>query len=66
MTRRPSTSALAMVRRQRRELRQLMADVSQKAEQHLREMIKEGLIEGQVEEDGTIVITDAEPGEPKA
>src|SRR5258708_6474629 len=37
MTRRPSMSPLAMVRAERRKLRKLMADVTQKAEQHLRE-----------------------------
>jgi hypothetical protein len=58
MTRRPSMSPLAMVRAERRKLRKLMADVTQKAEQHLREMIAEGLLEGRVEEDGEIVIVD--------
>jgi hypothetical protein len=49
-------SAAARTRAERRELRQLMARVSQVAEQRLREAIAEGLLEGRVEEDGTIVI----------
>jgi len=58
-------SALARTRAERRELRQLMAHVAAVAEQRLRDAIAEGLLEGRVEEDGTIVI-EAEAVGPKA
>jgi hypothetical protein len=51
-------SAAARTRAERRELRQLMARVSQVAKQRLREAVEEGWLEGRVEEDGTIVIVD--------
>jgi hypothetical protein len=56
MSRRPVKSALARVRAERRELRKLMARVSEIAKERLREAIEEGLIEGRIEEDGEIVI----------
>ena len=49
-------SAAARTRAERRELRHLMARVSQVAKQRLREAVEEGWLEGRVEEDGTIVI----------
>ena len=55
---RPRNTALARTRAERRELRQLMARVSQVAKQRLREAVEEGWLEGRVEEDGTIVIVD--------
>jgi hypothetical protein len=58
MSRRPSMSALARTRQQRRELRELMARVSQVAKQRLRQAIEEGLLEGHVEDNGEIVIDD--------
>jgi hypothetical protein len=76
MTRRPSMSPLAMARAERRELRKLMARVSQVAEQRLREAIAEGLFDplptqttpeastGQILEgyiEGDTVIVDATP-----
>ncbi len=51
-------SPLARVRAQRRELRQLMARVSQAAKQRLREAIEEGLIEGHIEGDDQVVVLD--------
>jgi hypothetical protein len=58
---RPRNTALARTRAERRELRQLMARVSQVAKQRLREAIAEGLIDGRVEDDGTIVVVDDAP-----
>jgi hypothetical protein len=54
-------SAAARTRAERRELRQLMARVSQVAKQRLREAVEEGWLEGRVEEDGTIVVVDDAP-----
>jgi hypothetical protein len=45
MSRRPSTSPVALVRRQRRELRELMAHVSAVARQRMAEAIAEGLFD---------------------
>ena len=48
----------AATRAQRRELRKLMAHVEAVAKQRLREAIEAGLIEGRIEDDGTVVIYD--------
>jgi hypothetical protein len=58
MSRKPSRvmTPAARLRAQRRELRKEMARVSELAAQCLRDAIAEGLLEGRVEEDGTIVI----------
>jgi hypothetical protein len=58
MSRRKVMTALARTRQERRELRKLMAHVAAVAEQRLRQAVEEGLIEGRIEDDGTIVIVD--------
>jgi hypothetical protein len=58
MSRRKVMTALARTRQERRELRKLMAHVAAVAGQRLRQAVEEGLIEGRIEDDGTIVIVD--------
>jgi hypothetical protein len=65
MSRRKVMSALARVRQERRELRQLMARVREIAKQRLRQAIEEGLIDGRIEDDGEIVVVDDPPAPPR-